>query len=720
MKEIGKSFCKLILKTSFFVFLFVIQFSQPSLHAQTSPKNTKAKELKELINQELVPSGILLPRDLNTMIKGELTSNQWKQIYYDLSKGSYQGKEFIQPVDLQLKVSSFHRKQIIPVYLLHYIYQYADSAMIHSILSQHKNVDLPDGEIFAASASKDYSFNGSKLQFIFKDEFYFHNTGLKNILIDFDDHQSFRPVRFNTALSVSYSSTGIKLCRLKWQKANGQWEQSSFVFNVLSLTTPPPSATWQVQADSAYLGQVASGEAYLYHGQNHTSLVDPVIAIEGFDIYDSYNWEELYGVMNQQNLLTDLSLMGFDLVVLNLNDPVTYIQRNAFLVEKLIQLVNAEIAYQKQPVLIGASMGGLISRYTLMHMENTGQNHNIRTFISFDSPQKGANVPLGLQYWIEFFSTESADAAYFLQRLESPAAKQMLLYHFTDPPSSTPAPDPLFPALYNELSTMGNYPSGTRNVSIVNGSGNSLDQGYVAGSQLIDYVYNSFVVDITGNVWALPDGNLQMIFNGLIDRIWPLADDQLSVSVFTNFPLDNSPGGYRASMLELSQQQAPYGSITSLHDNHCFIPVISSLNLDTNNLFYNAFNDPLITSLSPFDQLYYPMVNQEHIFISAESKNWFLKEIMYFPTGIDMLVENDIELFPNPARSQLIIKNPNSLFKTAELFDITGKLISNLTLSSGSGTYSYLNIKQFPPGMYFLKIHTGNSKLCRKFIIAPH
>ena len=39
-----------------------------------------------------------------------------------------------------------------------------------------------------------------------------------------------------------------------------------------------------------------------------------------------------------------------------------------------------------------------------------GMADNVRTFISFDAPHKGANIPLGIQYWVKFFSGQSADA----------------------------------------------------------------------------------------------------------------------------------------------------------------------------------------------------------------------------------------------------------------------------------------------------------------------
>ena len=68
-------------------------------------------------------------------------------------------------------------------------------------------------------------------------------------------------------------------------------------------------------------------------------------------------------------------------------------------------------------------MGGLCSRYALAYMESHGIPHRVRTWISFDAPQAGADIPLGLQYWIRFFAGQSADAAAFLQVLGRPAAR---------------------------------------------------------------------------------------------------------------------------------------------------------------------------------------------------------------------------------------------------------------------------------------------------------
>jgi pimeloyl-ACP methyl ester carboxylesterase len=100
-------------------------------------------------------------------------------------------------------------------------------------------------------------------------------------------------------------------------------------------------------------------------------------------------------------------------VVLNFTDATDAIEKNGLLVAELIQEVQAQIDPSTSLALVGASMGGLCSRYALSYLESHGIPHRVRTWISFDSPQAGADIPLGLQHWINFFSGQSADASPF-------------------------------------------------------------------------------------------------------------------------------------------------------------------------------------------------------------------------------------------------------------------------------------------------------------------
>ena len=166
-----------------------------------------------------------------------------------------------------------------------------------------------------------------------------------------------------------------------------------------------------------------------------------------------------------------------------------------------------------------------------------------------------------------------------------------------------------------------------RKVAIINGSGTAQDQGYDAGDQIIQFdVDGGYLFHYKGNVWAVPDGNSQMIFDGIYYVIGGTNDNE-QVTVSGTKPYDNAPGGYASTMKEMEEGDTVFNAIHALHDNHCFIPTVSALALDTEDLFYNVDADPNILDLTPFDAIYYPDTNEQHITITPATKQWFIDEI---------------------------------------------------------------------------------------------
>ncbi|MEO6868804.1 MAG: hypothetical protein ABI168_04110, partial [Ginsengibacter sp.] len=64
---------------------------------------------------------------------------------------------------------------------------------------------------------------------------------------------------------------------------------------------------------------------------------------------------------------------------------------------------NKDVGAQ-QNVVMGISMGGLVSRYCLAKMTKENHSPQTRLLITHDSPHLGANIPLGLQYLINDFA----------------------------------------------------------------------------------------------------------------------------------------------------------------------------------------------------------------------------------------------------------------------------------------------------------------------------
>ncbi|MFH1845024.1 MAG: FlgD immunoglobulin-like domain containing protein [bacterium] len=338
-----------------------------------------------------------------------------------------------------------------------------------------------------------------------------------------------------------------------------------------------------------------------------------------------------------------------------------------------------------------------------------------------------------MQYWLQLFQIESTDAAYLLSRLDTPAARQMLVYHHTDPPGATGQHDALRDDFLADIATVGDYPANPRKVAVANGSGHMANQGFLPDDQLISYEYSSFLVDIVGNVWAVPDGTSQLIFDGLINRIWPLPDDQLVVTVAGTLPFDNAPGGSRASMAQMDTTAVPYGDIVALHDSHCFIPTISALALDTADPFYDIAGDPGLLSLTPFDAVYYPVENQEHVAITAESRVWFLDEIRRDLSAISPPVTPVATtamlrgIQPNPFNPWVTIRY--QLFTPARvslrIYDLAGRTVRDLVDGSLVQTGEYTATwdgrdqhgRDLASGTYLCRLETGTVVMTRKMLL---
>jgi len=561
------------------------------------------------------------------------TLKNWRQIYFELSASSLDKSDYSAFSETLNGFKPMINDGIIPIGIIYYRYNHLNQNLENFQVEENhldfSNTLIPEKTVFTSAALKKQTYNGNNLNFVLRDDLIFSNLPVKPVsfLMDFDDGKSWQEIAPGATINVSYITTGFKTISLKVTLEDGKELMSSFQFEVLRLETPDPTTTWNVQGEIPYNGATTSGDAFVYLAEGNSSLVKPAVICEGIDFDDSFGWEDLYDLFNQQNLLEDLRAEGFDVVILNFHQPLTYVQQNGFLMVKLIQMVNDTIEYQMPIVVVGPSMGGLVTRYALTYMENEGLDHNAALYISFETPNQGANITLGLQYELFFFKDLVEDIQLLLDILDGPAAKQMLAYHYTNPPSTTAGPDALFGIFQNELTAMGDYPDNLRKISISNGRGDAVGQPYNAGDQVIDYNFSNFLVTIKGNVWSVKDNGTNQIFEGKL-KILFVSDDALNVSVFSEKPWDNAPGGSRDTFVMLDTLEAPFGDIIALHDNHCYIPTVSAFDLSESNLFHNIAGDPQIMSKTPFDSIYWSADNYDHIYISPEVAAIIFDEIV--------------------------------------------------------------------------------------------
>ena len=613
----------------------------------------------------------------------------FRQLLFQLNRATVDGATRTAPTRLREIAREAQPRKLVPLALLDMDVQRVKAGALDQGLvsvggGELRILDpraLEERRIFAAAALVDHSGRGRAVTFQLPsgERWISNRAEPQRMEWDLADGAGFVSRKPGEQVTVSYTSAGPKTLRLRASWANGETRITSLSFTVDRLDTPEPSEVWNLVADQSYQGATAGGNAYLLLAPGHSTLTRPVVLCEGFDMDNTMFWDELYGLGNQQGLVETLRDQGFDMVVLNFTESTDYIQRNGLLLATLLEQINSLLPEGESYPLIGASMGGLVSRYALAWLEQQGIDPRVRTFISFDSPQAGANIPLSLQHWLAFFADEAEEAAYFLSRLQTPAAKQMLLAMAETPPNANPGADPLRQTLLNELAALGDYPVSPRLVAVANGSGSGLSQGFAAGAQIIRYEYRSWLVDIDGNCWSLADHSPQTVFSGMINQIWPFPDRYQTVTINGASPWDNAPGGSRNTMVQLDQSAVPYGDIVALQPNHCFIPTTSALGLVTDAPFRQIEGAPDLPALSPFDVLHYPLgASEEHVTISPESVWWFLEEIvpeLATPELAIQAVEEGVQLSWSPvplARSYRLQQTTDLSDWPAEYISTTG------------------------------------------------
>lgn len=610
-----------------FVVLIVLHFSaQAQIHVYP-PENVNTGFLYDLSYQFSD-----MQKFDGTSTSPSIKGSVWNQLYFELSKSNLTHRHFESISDVNQRAKKMIREDKLPLGFILFNYNYLGE-QIKNLMDNDGNlilsgISVQERVVFAATSFKDRTLNGGNLIFHLPGNLVFTNFDKAPVqfYIDFDNGPGWHQITPGTDIPISYTSIGMKTIKCKAVLENGIELFSRFILDVARLETPPPTSTWLVEADLDYKGVSTTGDAYVLLSDQNTKLTRPVVVCEGIDFDDSYTWETLYELFNQQNMLEDLRNDGYDLVVLNFHEPLTYIQSNAFLMMKLMQMVNDTIDYESEISLVGPSMGGMVTRYALAYMEYANLDHNCKLWVSFETPHQGANIPLGLQYALLFFKDLDANVQMLLGVLNMPAPKQMLVYHLTDPPTSPAGHHALFDTLQSELASLGNYPENLRKVAISNGRGDAVGQPYNAGDQAVMYEYDSFLVDIRGNMWAVQDNASGQIFEGLIDYLIGV-DEQMDATVFSEKPYDNAPGGMRSTFADMGAIELPFGEIQVLHGNHAYIPTISALDIDEQDLFYNLSADPQFMQKTPFDTIIWSPENQDHIFISPETANFLNVEI---------------------------------------------------------------------------------------------
>ena len=407
---------------------------------------------------------------------------------------------------------------------------------------------------------------------------------------------------------------------------------------------------------------------YTANGDLHTCPQKPLIIVEGIDFGFKDHWTDYYGekygnfgLVDLMNgcifnpyaekeserriqwkpiekaplFLDSLRRQGFDVYYIDFHNGAEYMENNALLVEELIRQLNILKCSDEELVVIGCSMGGVIAKYALADMEHKQLKHCVRTYVSFDAPHQGANIPFGLQAFLEFYKGKLPVVKEHLKRkINRAATRQLLIQHIDADHLSGPHQDRKdWLALSNQLG----YPKICRNIAITNGSVDGSAQNFNQGDELlilnpINAQLDKVPVRWTSSVFAMSHMMAGTLFKDpkqivLHTKMGPLT---FIKEVDPTIYADHIPGSIRYDLLD---HRAIYGiiNLVNLHSATCFIPSYSALDLsyeqrDSISQVYVHGNNK---HSQAFDAMFgVKNTNEEHMEITDKNMYWLFNELL--------------------------------------------------------------------------------------------
>ena len=284
-------------------------------------------------------------------------------------------------------------------------------------------------QVWAAYPTK--SVYNNEVSLHFDPSLYFNNTNVSiaTLLVDFGN--GYTALAPNGTVNHTYTdSSGLKVVKIKAVLSNGQQMETQMVVEVKVSFTNTANRYTLANLDlpdftvPAQPGVHAGCRVFLRRSiaTPANQILKPFIVVEGLDISsalpDIRENFDINDIINEIGLARNrfgtpvrffdewLDEVGnYDLLFVDWGNGVGDIPGNAVALEAVIDWVNQQKAASnstQQNVIMGISMGGLISRYCLADMvkRTPRKATGTRLLLTMDSPHQGAYVPLAFQHLI--------------------------------------------------------------------------------------------------------------------------------------------------------------------------------------------------------------------------------------------------------------------------------------------------------------------------------
>ncbi|MFJ2771796.1 esterase/lipase family protein [Streptomyces sp. NPDC087300] len=380
-----------------------------------------------------------------------------------------------------------------------------------------------------------------------------------------------------------------------------------------TASAPEPDDVWALPG----------GTAWVYLADPEKGLTRPVLLADGFNSGPSeldLLWEGLE--RGEYPLVGELRSRGRDVVILGFDERDASILDNARVVRAAILEALAQREGRHPLTVGGFSMGGLVTRYALARMEHDGEEHETQLYFSYDSPHRGAWIPVALQSFAHYI--RGLNAA-FSHQINSPASRQLLWQHIAEW-GDAPGTDKERGTFLAELERVGGWPARPRKIGVANGVRTGENNGIRPG----ELAFHGRGLAITGTHLHTQSAGEDQLVAQL--RVVTLRRPRVHTSGLPE--IDGAPGGtlegFGILADELNEIPAFIGlGATADIREHCFVPTVSAIALrdvDSHEKLY----EPVTAAdeeASELDEFLCASHNEGHTLVTRELGSWILDRL---------------------------------------------------------------------------------------------
>ncbi|WP_235295963.1 T9SS type A sorting domain-containing protein [Portibacter marinus] len=613
--------------------------------------SAEGQDLPVIHSEDALNSAILATNGISEVTV--LNNHDWRKIYSLIGRNVPEKENFVVYDDLFSHAKEMMDfEKVYPIMLMNYDFIYEGTDGKQSLDKTFASTILHNSVV------------GDQITYtINKDMLFSNNSNTYNIEVDFDNGEGYQDVFLNEGITIDYRGQRKEFLEIKLRTVDDEQtlyshftirrKSSKIVPTVRNMgnfstmrSVPPENHEFQFNASNGHSFTVTILYSDNIDGQR--KLRRPFIVTDGFDPGNLRTYEGNNSSSNQDrvdhrglfefvngddspwetepsaNFVDKLHSDGYDIVFVNFIQGAGDITTNGIAFKEFLNdVINGPTfrdSKTEMNIIVGPSMGGLITRYALASLEEDNIAHFTKSWIAFDSPMNGAYIPISLQYAVDFMHTWNFGISPAISsakdKLDSYAALQLLIKHY----------DNFGEVIHNQFYSIMDdldYPELLKRYAITNGGKSRLIGSTGTGNyeNILFRLVNTLGPRMYGNSMHNTNSSTSYrLFRG--EGNWGTTDKYVDY----NIAYDGAVGGYNTALYAVNGDNAyngwekdPNNPANERYMKATFIPVASALGFEvTPSNVFDSWEDFSVNS-SPFDEFFGMNTNEEHVNISQST-----------------------------------------------------------------------------------------------------